>query len=439
MSLVPVVASAEELSAAVKYAEQHPSARWYVSRRAVALGTPEAVPATWGEAIVAAAVPVDGSTASDVELAARWYAMEETVTASTATADLDTAARERLAKEGKAMKGGGYPIPNRTFLAKAIKAFGRAKNKAATKRHIIKRARALHSVDLIPDSWKPLTSAATVTADETGLWVAQVRDLITEAGHDPDEFEAGTDGFAEDYAEYKDQPQVYVEELIAAFADDDEDGDDDEAEQQPETDEDKTSGDAGVEQAPSPVPGQSQVPSLSPANTALAPVAASAQYATSANPVPGLVQVFTAPQPAATAQDRDALLAAVRQVLREERGQAAEPAGVGDPTADPAVPVVAPEAAAVMPPDEEDPDAAAAADLAPGGDAVPAPDLGAAKDALREKFGKGKPKAKAAPPAPMAASAMRDRIAARTPQPTATLTAAAMRNRLAERRTAVGA
>ena len=39
--------------------------------------------------------------------------------------------RETLAKQGKAMPGGGFPIENRSDLENAIKAFGRAKNPGA--------------------------------------------------------------------------------------------------------------------------------------------------------------------------------------------------------------------------------------------------------------------------------------------------------------------
>lgn len=62
-------------------------------------------------------------------------------------------ARKKLAKEGKAMGHGGYPIRNETDLKKAIQAFGRAKNKAATKRWIIKRAKALGKTALLPEGW----------------------------------------------------------------------------------------------------------------------------------------------------------------------------------------------------------------------------------------------------------------------------------------------
>jgi len=51
--------------------------------------------------------------------------------------------RKSLAKKGEALPGGGFPIVNREDLANAKRALGRAKNRAATIRHINKRAKAL--------------------------------------------------------------------------------------------------------------------------------------------------------------------------------------------------------------------------------------------------------------------------------------------------------
>ena len=75
--------------------------------------------------------------------------------------------RESLAKEGKAMKDGSFPIRNLEDLKNAIQAHGRAKDVAAAKKHIVKRARALGKYDLIPDEWKkPKSMAASATLDE---------------------------------------------------------------------------------------------------------------------------------------------------------------------------------------------------------------------------------------------------------------------------------
>ena len=51
--------------------------------------------------------------------------------------------RKKLAKSGKALPGGGFPIVNRQDLANAKRAIGRAKNPAVARRHINERAKAL--------------------------------------------------------------------------------------------------------------------------------------------------------------------------------------------------------------------------------------------------------------------------------------------------------
>ena len=61
--------------------------------------------------------------------------------------------RRDLAKQGMALPDGSFPIVTSTDLKNAIMAFGRAKNKSAAKRHIIKRARALKKENLIPENW----------------------------------------------------------------------------------------------------------------------------------------------------------------------------------------------------------------------------------------------------------------------------------------------
>lgn len=66
--------------------------------------------------------------------------------------------RERLARQGKAMQGGRFPIRNRSDLDNAISAVGRtrpntAAARAKVRRFIIRRARALGASDAIPDSW----------------------------------------------------------------------------------------------------------------------------------------------------------------------------------------------------------------------------------------------------------------------------------------------
>jgi hypothetical protein len=75
--------------------------------------------------------------------------------------------RDKLAEEGKALPDGSFPIRNVEDLKNAIHAFGRAKDKTAAKKHIIKRARSLKQYDLIPEDWKkPKTVAASAMVEE---------------------------------------------------------------------------------------------------------------------------------------------------------------------------------------------------------------------------------------------------------------------------------
>jgi hypothetical protein len=69
--------------------------------------------------------------------------------------EFSTASRERMAEEGTAMPDGSFPIANGNDLRNAIQSVGRAKNYNAAKEHIIRRARALGMIDMLPEDWKP--------------------------------------------------------------------------------------------------------------------------------------------------------------------------------------------------------------------------------------------------------------------------------------------
>ena len=68
--------------------------------------------------------------------------------------DYSSSARETMASRGQAMPDGSYPIANRTDLSNAIQAVGRAKNYDSVKQHIIRRARALGAMEMLPKDWK---------------------------------------------------------------------------------------------------------------------------------------------------------------------------------------------------------------------------------------------------------------------------------------------
>ena len=79
---------------------------------------------------------------------------EGALTAAADSEKYDFKQRLKMVKTGEAMKGGAYPIKDEEDLKNAIQAYGRAKDKAETKAHIMRRARALRKVDLLPDKWE---------------------------------------------------------------------------------------------------------------------------------------------------------------------------------------------------------------------------------------------------------------------------------------------
>ena len=85
-------------------------------------------------------------------------------------ADMNTADRKAAAAQGDAMAGGRFPIRNKADLQNAIHAVGRAKGgeagRAAVRRFIMKRAKALDCMDLVPASWRPDGSLWTMAEDQ---------------------------------------------------------------------------------------------------------------------------------------------------------------------------------------------------------------------------------------------------------------------------------
>jgi hypothetical protein len=81
------------------------------------------------------------------------------------------ATRERMAESGTAMPDGSFPIGNRTDLMNAIRSVGRAKNYAAAKQHIIRRARALNAMDMLPEDWRNKATKGM------GEWSGSIFDL----------------------------------------------------------------------------------------------------------------------------------------------------------------------------------------------------------------------------------------------------------------------
>lgn len=69
--------------------------------------------------------------------------------------------RRRMAKQGIALPDGSFPIPDVDHVRRAVLAYGRApgEKRAAVRRHIIRRARALGALRLVPRDW--LTGKST--------------------------------------------------------------------------------------------------------------------------------------------------------------------------------------------------------------------------------------------------------------------------------------
>lgn len=93
--------------------------------------------------------------------------------------------RAAMAKDGRALKDGSFPIDNKTDLENAVKAHGRSSNKAVAKRHIIKRAKALKATDLLPADWSGSTKdkgASKVAGDgdlQKGVWLCDVANMLS--------------------------------------------------------------------------------------------------------------------------------------------------------------------------------------------------------------------------------------------------------------------
>jgi uncharacterized membrane protein YkoI len=75
--------------------------------------------------------------------------------------------RTSMAEAGTAMSDGSYPIASETDLRNAIQAYGRAKDKEATKKHIMKRAKEMGKENLIPANWVAGGEAMSKKEDES--------------------------------------------------------------------------------------------------------------------------------------------------------------------------------------------------------------------------------------------------------------------------------
>lgn len=120
--------------------------------------------------------------------------LTEVVEPDASKRDVSTEERDRLADRGGALPDGSFPIANVKDLRNAIQAIGRAKDPAAAKAHIKRRAKALGKENLIPAAWKTPAADAGKEATHDAAEVTSVRDgLISLIKAELDELEAGED------------------------------------------------------------------------------------------------------------------------------------------------------------------------------------------------------------------------------------------------------
>jgi hypothetical protein len=82
--------------------------------------------------------------------------------------DISAEERDKMAKDGRALPDGSFPIDTVEDLRNAISSVGRAKDPAKAKAHIKKRARALGEEGLIPDGWAAVAETFVKTEDGPG-------------------------------------------------------------------------------------------------------------------------------------------------------------------------------------------------------------------------------------------------------------------------------
>ena len=85
--------------------------------------------------------------------------------------DYSMDARRDMAASGMAMPDGSFPIANGADLQNAIQSVGRASNYAAAKEHIVRRARALGMMEMLPEDWRNNATKGM------GQWSGSIFDL----------------------------------------------------------------------------------------------------------------------------------------------------------------------------------------------------------------------------------------------------------------------
>jgi hypothetical protein len=84
--------------------------------------------------------------------------------------DYNTQERQTMAEMGQAMPDGSFPIKTRMDLSNAIQSVGRASDYEKAKRHIIRRARQLNLVAMLPQDWNVSKSLWTGNFSADGVF-----------------------------------------------------------------------------------------------------------------------------------------------------------------------------------------------------------------------------------------------------------------------------
>ena len=125
------------------------------------------------------------------------------------------AERADAADAGQAMPDGSYPIKTVKDLKNAIQSYGRAKDPAKVKAHIMARAKALGKESMIPENWSKAIEADTAKADgmeHDPAELAAVRaGLIALIKAELDEMLAGTESEIIDVSELLCSLQIFLD------------------------------------------------------------------------------------------------------------------------------------------------------------------------------------------------------------------------------------
>jgi hypothetical protein len=125
------------------------------------------------------------------------------------------AERADAADAGQAMPDGSYPIKTVKDLKNAIQSYGRAKDPAKVKSHIMARAKALGKESMIPENWSKAIEADTAKADgmeHDPAELAAVRaGLIALIKAELDEMLAGTESEIIDVSELLCSLQIFLD------------------------------------------------------------------------------------------------------------------------------------------------------------------------------------------------------------------------------------